>query len=282
MAMHLTGEYPHWWWGKRFTRPILGWVTGESGDAVRDNGQRILLGAPGERGAGWIPKRCLTNVYGRAHGVSDLLSYIRIRHVSGGTSLLRTRYYEQGRKKWQGPTVDVVWLDEEPPKDIFAEAQARTVASGGMLMLTFTPILGRSEVVLMFLSPTKRGTTRAEVVMKHEDSYHLPPLQELQDKYERHEWEARIFAEPAMGEGLIFPVIEQDFVVAPFDIPHWWPAVRRHRLRLRPPDFSGAPRVGPGYRYRLRDQGVPRQPGDCGAPRDRAERLGQAALRLAA
>ena len=225
MAMHLTGEYPHWWWGKRFTRPILGWVTGESGDAVRDNGQRILLGGPGEHGTGWIPKRCLTNVYGRAHGVSDLYSFIRIRHVSGGTSLLRTRYYEQGRKKWQGPTVDVVWLDEEPPKDIFAEAQARTVASGGILMLTFTPILGRSEVVLMFLSPTKRGTARAEVVMKHEDAYHLPPIQALEDKYERHEWEARIYAEPAMGEGLIFPVIEQDFVCKPIEIPSWWPQI---------------------------------------------------------
>ena len=223
VAMHLTGEYPDWWPGHRFDRPIVCWVTGETGDAVRDNGQRIMLGEPGRLGTGWIPKRCLTPVYGRAHGVSNLFDFMRIKHVSGGTSLLRTRYYEQGRKKWQGPSVDVLWCDEEPPKDIFAEAQARTVATKGLILLTFTPLLGRSAVVLMFLSASQRGVTRAEVQMKFEDALHLDDRKVLEDKYEQHEWLARIDGEPAMGSGLIYPVAEDVYTIKPFDIPAWWP-----------------------------------------------------------
>ena len=225
LAMHAVGEYPDWWPGKRFDRPILAWVTGKTGSSVRDLGQSMLLGDPGNWGTGWIPKRCLTGVYGRAHGVSNLFDYYRVKHSSGGSSILRFRYYEQGREAWQGPSVDCLWLDEEPPKDIFAEAQARTVATRGLLMLTFTPLLGRSEVVMKFLSPEERGTSRVEVRMRPEDAYHMGTVEELKDKYDRHEWEARIFAEPAMGEGLIFPVLESEFLQKPFDVPDWWPVI---------------------------------------------------------
>jgi len=27
---HLTGDYPYWWTGKRFTKPIRAWIIGES------------------------------------------------------------------------------------------------------------------------------------------------------------------------------------------------------------------------------------------------------------
>ena len=59
--------------------------------------------------------------------------------------------YEQGRAKWQGDTLNGVWFDEEPPIDIYVEGLTRTNATGGMVMLTFTPLKGMSEVVRMFL-----------------------------------------------------------------------------------------------------------------------------------
>jgi len=55
-------------------------------------------------------------------------------------------------EKWQGETLDGVWFDEEPPLDIYMEGLTRTNATGGIAILTFTPLLGMSEVVMLFLT----------------------------------------------------------------------------------------------------------------------------------
>ena len=52
VAMHLTGEYPKWWRGKRFTKPVTVWATSETGEATRDNVQRKLIGLPKQEGTG--------------------------------------------------------------------------------------------------------------------------------------------------------------------------------------------------------------------------------------
>ena len=46
MAIHLTGLYPDWWKGKRFTKPIKGWVCGASNETTRDICQKELFGQP--------------------------------------------------------------------------------------------------------------------------------------------------------------------------------------------------------------------------------------------
>jgi phage terminase large subunit-like protein len=71
---------------------------------------------------------------------------ILVKHVSGGTSRIRLKYFEQGRQKWQGETLDWVWFDEEPPEDIYTEGMTRTNATGGIVWTTFTPLLGMSTV----------------------------------------------------------------------------------------------------------------------------------------
>ena len=42
-ACHLTGRYPDWWKGKRFTRPITAWAAGASTVTTRDILQKELL-----------------------------------------------------------------------------------------------------------------------------------------------------------------------------------------------------------------------------------------------
>ena len=76
---------------------------------------------------------------------------ILVKHVSGGTSTIGFKSYDQGREKWQSETLDWAWLDEEPPADIYIEALTRTNATGGMLWMTFTPMLGMSDVVHMYI-----------------------------------------------------------------------------------------------------------------------------------
>ena len=86
--------------------------------------------------------------------IADALDNCTVKHISGGTSTLGFKSYDQGRQKWQGETLDGVWFDEEPPMDIYMEGLTRTNATGGIAMITFTPLLGMSDVVSMFLGET--------------------------------------------------------------------------------------------------------------------------------
>jgi hypothetical protein len=45
-AYHLTGEYPDWWEGRRFKKPVKVWAAGESNDTTRDIIQKELFGSP--------------------------------------------------------------------------------------------------------------------------------------------------------------------------------------------------------------------------------------------
>jgi phage terminase large subunit-like protein len=201
------------------------WASGETGETTRDNPQRALLGLPGEEGTGAIPARCL-GPYGLASGISNLYDYIKVRHVSGGWSLLRFKYYAQGRRKWQGPPVDGVWFDEEPPEDIYDEGLARTIATGGMAAMTFTPLQGMSSVVLRFLGKDATAD-RSDTNMTIDDAEHIPVEERARiiASFPAHEREARAKGIPTLGSGLIFPIVEETIIVAPFKVPDYWPQI---------------------------------------------------------
>src|SRR5437899_3606194 len=55
-------------------------------------------------------------------------------------SLLTGKSAEAGRDKFQGASIDLVWLDEECEQDIFDECYQRTVDCAGRLLLTLTPL----------------------------------------------------------------------------------------------------------------------------------------------
>jgi hypothetical protein len=50
VSWHLSGDYPPFWTGKRFGRPVRCWVVGESTTLVRDTAQRQLCGGREEWG----------------------------------------------------------------------------------------------------------------------------------------------------------------------------------------------------------------------------------------
>jgi phage terminase large subunit-like protein len=158
-SIHLTGRYPDWWDGKTFDKPILMWASGVTGESTRDNPQRVLVGPPqlqGEWGTGFIPGDAIIETIS-ARGLPNALDSVVVRHGGGGDvqasqCVCSFKSYEKGREKWQGPTLEVVWFDEEPPQDIYSEGLTRTNATGGITMVTFTPLLGMSEVVLQFLT----------------------------------------------------------------------------------------------------------------------------------
>jgi phage terminase large subunit-like protein len=155
VAYHLTGKYPDWWIGRRFEEPVRLWAGGETRVSTRDTIQKLLVGEPEkeeEWGTGAIPGDDLKD-WSRAMGVANALDSVTVNHVSGGVSTLLFKAYEQGRAKWQGDTLHGIWFDEEPPPDIYTEGLTRTNATGGFSMVTFTPLKGMSEVVMLFLTP---------------------------------------------------------------------------------------------------------------------------------
>ncbi len=224
VAMHLTGEYPDWWQGKRFDRPIIVIAGSESAELTRDGVQRLLVGPPDREedwGTGFIPQRSIV-ARTRRMGVSNALDTVTIRHVSGGQSTLYLKSYDQGRSKWQANTVDFVWFDEEPPEDVYFEGITRTNATKGSVMVTFTPLKGMSAVVARYL--LEDSPDRTSVTMTIEDAEHFTDGERAKiiASYPAHEREARTKGVPTMGSGLIFPVLEDDIVVEPFDIPKHW------------------------------------------------------------
>jgi phage terminase large subunit-like protein len=165
-AMHATGRYPDWWTGATFSKPPILWAGSVTGEATRDNPQRILVGPPPkeeEWGTGFIPKDALVD-WNRAMGVPNLLDNVQVRwggggDVQAGVSVVSFKAYEKGREKWQGPTVDGVWFDEEPPLEIYTEGLTRTNNGqrGQFAIMTFTPLLGMSDVVHMFIQECGLG-----------------------------------------------------------------------------------------------------------------------------
>lgn len=224
VAMHATGKYPVWWEGKKFRKAPVIWCAGVTGEVVRDTIQRLLVGDVANPGTGLIPPGDITETM-PSRGVADLLDTILVKHTSGMLTRIRLKYYEQGREKFQGDTVDFGWLDEEPPEDIYLEMLTRTNATGGIICMTFTPLKGMSTVVRRFLS--EPSADRIDVNMTIDDALHIPASerQKIIDSYPAHERGARIRGEPMLGSGAIFPISDDDIACDPFDlsvVPFYW------------------------------------------------------------
>jgi phage terminase large subunit-like protein len=157
-TLHLTGLYPDWWPGRRFDRPINMWVATDTGKNTRDILQEKFCGQPGVEhayGTGMIPGDLLVRRTVK-HGLADAFESVFVRHVSGGLSTLQFKSYDQGREAFQGTRQDRIHLDEEPKLEIYAECNMRLMSTvpgekNGTLILTETPLLGVSDLMITFM-----------------------------------------------------------------------------------------------------------------------------------
>ena len=104
MAYHLTGKYPDWWTGRKFTKPIRAWAGGSSNETTRDICQKELLGQPDDptaRGTGSIPFDDIGEAT-RKPGVPNAHNSVVVRHKSGGWSRLAFKAYEMEKKNGWG------------------------------------------------------------------------------------------------------------------------------------------------------------------------------------
>ena len=157
-VLHLTGLYPEWWPGRRYMHPIDMWVATDTAKNTRDILQEKFCGKPGHEqayGTGMIPGDLLVRRTVK-HGLADSFESVFVRHVSGGISTLQFKSYDQGREAFQGTRQHRIHLDEEPKLEIYTECLLRLMStvpgeSNGTLVLTETPLLGVSDLMISFM-----------------------------------------------------------------------------------------------------------------------------------
>jgi phage terminase large subunit-like protein len=222
IVCHLTGKYPDWWEGKRFHRATSWDVAGETGKLTRDGVQFKLFGSPDAIGTGMVPADLIGERRAKS-GISDAYDTVRVKHVSGDWSVVNLKSFDQGREAFQSTERDGIWLDEEPPLAIYTEAMTRTMTTGGIVMMTFTPLKGMSETV-QFLEQQAKDDLCALVTATWDDAPHLTKKDkdELLASYPPHQRDARSKGIPSLGSGAIYPIAETDVLITPFEIPKHW------------------------------------------------------------
>ncbi len=224
VAIHLTGLYPPWWKGKQFTQPTDWIVAAPTNELCRDILQLALVGnmREGEKapdGKGWIPASCIQDFGWRQCGVANVMDTLRVKHVSGGTSLCTFKSYEQGPVKFQGVARDGVWLDEEPKDyEIYTESLTRTLDKNGMVIFSRTPLFGMSDIIEHYV---KGGNGIYFKNVTWDDAPHLDEeaKADLLSSYPEHERDTRAKGVPMMGSGNVYNVPDEMIMCEPFEIP---------------------------------------------------------------
>ena len=232
-AYHLTGDYPDWWQGHKFNKPVRVWAAGESNDTTRDIIQKELFGNPQDpnlRGTGAVPLAKIVETT-RKPGVPNAYSSALVLHKSGGNSQISFKAYEQGFEKFMGEAIDVVWLDEEPKQEIFSQCITRTADTNGIVYMTFTPERGMTNVVSAFLNDLKPGQGLTTATWDDVDHLDEKTKEQLLAVYSPAERDMRSKGIPVFGSGLVYPVSEEDVICEDFDLPE-------HLPRLAAIDFG--------------------------------------------
>lgn len=246
VAYHMTGEYPDFWEGRRFKKLTTVWIIAESGALWRDSLQRLLFGEAGEEvGTGLLPLAKNNNGVGIINdgwysmaGTPGGIGSCVVKNKKGFHVNLVVKTNEMQREQFQAAKVDIVLFDEEPREDIYEECLMRLMSTGrdkepGIAMLAFTPLKGLSNVILKFLPQGQLPKPGA--VLENPNQYiccveqdsvpHLSKedIEQMAAQTSDHLKDARRRGIPTLGSGRIYPIIEKDIVISPFQIPSHWP-----------------------------------------------------------
>jgi phage terminase large subunit-like protein len=230
IACHVIGEYPDWWQGCRFSHPVRVWTGAVTNKASKEIIQEKLLGTvvadmkSPDFGTGWIPGDNILDIKVRQAGLGDVVDSIVVKHSSGGESHIGLLTYEQGRASWQGTSKDIIWFDEEPPGDVYTEGLTRVLDRNGIVMLTFTPLTGPTDVVIGFMN-AKEGSGRFFLNVGWGDAPHLDEKAKtaIMESYAEHERDTRAKGTPMLGTGVVFPIDEAEITIDEMPkIQPWW------------------------------------------------------------
>ncbi len=202
-------------------KDVFGWVVSLSQQVQRDVAQsKILKYLPAE----WIED--ITMLSGRRDSPSGgVIDQIKIRNVFGGVSTIGFKSCDQGREKFQGSSLDFVWFDEEPPRDIYEECLMRVMDRQGDIFGTMTPLKGETFIYNeIYLNRRANPEIWCEF-MSWEDNPYLSAkeIKLLSSTLNESSLDSRKYGKFSRGAGLVYPEFDiSAHVVPPFPIPPEW------------------------------------------------------------
>jgi len=200
---------------------VFGWVVSLSTQVQRDVAQAKILKY---LNPDWIEE--ITMLSGKKDSpTSGVIDQIKLRNVFGGISTIGFKSCDQGREKFQGSSLDFVWFDEEPPKDIYEECLMRILDKRGDIFGTMTPLKGLTFVYDEIFLNKKNNPEIWYEFMEWADNPYLSKseVSQLTCSLSDDQLESRRYGRFKSAEGLVYPEFdENECVIEPFEIPKEW------------------------------------------------------------
>lgn len=236
-----TGVYKPWWEGRKFDHPVLGWICGPSYSVIKTAIQEKLLGEGSDFGTGMIPKSRIKKVNLQPQ-TSGCFSTIEIWWGEGPKngvewndrvdrwSTLQSKAYQSEMEMFVGADIDFFTCDEEMPSKIYVELLVRIMNKQGVGFVGFTPDHGFSDTYLSFFpdgicSNGPVDKYKYSVVVDWDSVPHLSEAakEEMIAAMQPHQVLAKTKGIAYAGSGVIYPMIDAEITVEPFEIPSYWP-----------------------------------------------------------
>jgi phage terminase large subunit-like protein len=156
------------------------------------------------------------------YGVID---QIRIKNVFGGISTIGFKSCDQGREKFQGSSLDFVWFDEEPPRDVYDECRMRVLDKKGDIFGTMTPLKGLTFIYdEIYLNQKGNPEVWCEFMEWADNPYlDFGEVKTLTDSLSNDQLDSRRYGRFKASEGLVYPEFDENIhVIEPMPLPSEW------------------------------------------------------------
>lgn len=214
---YLRGNHPY----KPNRLDVCGWAVSLSSQVSRDVAQKKVLQ--------YLPERYIADVVmlsgSKDNYAEGIIDYLLIKNVFGGVSRLGFKSCDQGREKFQGTSLDFVWMDEEPPKDIYDECRMRLLDKKGDMWVTMTPLRGLNWVYDLIYKNQKNDPDLWHIHMEWADNPFLDSkeIKRMTALLDSDELDSRRYGKFSGLGGLVYKEFDTSIhVIEPFPVPAEW------------------------------------------------------------
>ncbi len=200
---------------------VFGWVVSLSTQVQRDVAQAKILHY---LNPSWIED--IVMLSGKKDSPSyGVIDQIRIKNVFGGISTIGFKSCDQGREKFQGSSLDFIWFDEEPPKDVYDECRMRVLDKRGEIFGTMTPLKGLTFIYdEIYLNSGNSDEVWYEFMEWADNPYlNSEEVNALTKTLSGDQLESRRYGRFKANSGLVYPEFDENVhVIEPFNVPKEW------------------------------------------------------------
>ncbi len=204
-------------------KDVFGWVVSPTMQVQRDVAQKKILS--------YLRSDQIADIVmvsGRKDNpAAGIVDQIVVKNVLGGTSVIGFKSCDQGRERFQGSSLDFVWFDEEPPKDIYEECLMRVIDRRGDIFGTMTPLKGLTFVYEEIYMNRGNDPEIWYEFMEWADNPFLSKkeIAALTASMDETTLQSRRYGRFASREGLVYPEFDESVhVIEPFAVPPEWQA----------------------------------------------------------